>query len=60
MTLETAARHYVRVMDLVQHYRAEMTLRYLPIRYEDIVADQEASVRAHAGVRRRGFRQGAA
>lgn len=44
--LETAARHYVRVMDLVQHYRAEMTLRYLPIRYEDIVADQEASVRA--------------
>ena len=44
--LETAARHYVRVMDLVQHYRGEMTLRYLPIRYEDIVADQEASVRA--------------
>ncbi len=33
-------------MDLVQHYRSEMTLRYLPIRYEDIVADQEASVRA--------------
>jgi tetratricopeptide (TPR) repeat protein len=44
--LETAAQHYVRVMDLVQHYRGEMTLRYLPIRYEDIVADQEASVRA--------------
>ena len=44
--LETAARHYVRVMDLVQHYRGEMTLRYLPIRYEDMVADQEASVRA--------------
>ncbi len=43
--LETAARHYVRVMDLVQHYRAEMSLRYLPIRYEDIVADQEATVR---------------
>ena len=44
--LQTAARHYVRVMDLVQHYRAEMTLRYLPIRYEDIVRDQEASVRS--------------
>jgi tetratricopeptide (TPR) repeat protein len=43
--LETAARHYVRVMDLVAHYRAEMALRYLPIRYEDIVADQEGSVR---------------
>ncbi|HTW71580.1 MAG TPA: sulfotransferase [Acetobacteraceae bacterium] len=43
--LPTAARHYVRVMDLVQHYRGEMTLRYLPIRYEDIVADQEQSIR---------------
>ncbi|MDB5402600.1 MAG: pilus assembly protein [Rhodopila sp.] len=32
-------------MDLVEHYRAEMTLRYLPIRYEDIIADQEGSVR---------------
>ncbi len=47
--LETAARHYVRVMDLVQHYRAEMTLRYLPVRYEDIVGDQDASVRAMLG-----------
>jgi hypothetical protein len=34
------------VMELVQHYRAEMTLRYLPIRYEDIVKDQEASVKS--------------
>jgi len=43
--LPTAARHYVRVMDLVQHYRGEMTLRYLPIRYEDIVIHQEQSIR---------------
>ena len=43
--LVTAATHYVRVMDLVESYRAEMALRYLPIRYEDIVSDQEASVR---------------
>jgi tetratricopeptide (TPR) repeat protein len=43
--LETAARHYLSTLRLVEHYRAEMTLRYLPIRYEDIVADQEASVR---------------
>jgi tetratricopeptide (TPR) repeat protein len=43
--LETAARHYVLIMDLVESYRREMTLRYLPIRYEDIVDDQEASVR---------------
>jgi hypothetical protein len=44
--LETAARHYVRVMGLVQHYRAEMTLRYLAIRYEDMVEDQAATVGA--------------
>src|SRR5712691_4542096 len=42
--LETAARHYVRVMELVRHYRSEMTLHYLPIRYEDIVDRQQASL----------------
>ncbi len=47
--LETAARHYVLVMDLVDHYRREMALRYLPIRYEDIVADHEGSVRRMLG-----------
>jgi tetratricopeptide (TPR) repeat protein len=43
--LETIARHYVLVMGLVEHYRREMTLRYLPIRYEDVVVDQETHVR---------------
>jgi tetratricopeptide (TPR) repeat protein len=43
--LETAARHYALVMELVEHYRGQMTLRYLPIRYEDIVDDQEGSIR---------------
>ena len=43
--LATAARHYALTMELVEHYRREMLLRYLPIRYEDIVDDQEASVR---------------
>jgi tetratricopeptide (TPR) repeat protein len=43
--LETAALHYARVMELVEHYRGEMTLHYLPVRYEDIVAEQEESVR---------------
>ncbi|MBV8767232.1 MAG: sulfotransferase [Hyphomicrobiales bacterium] len=37
--LETIARHYVLVMDLVHHYRAQMALRYLPVRYEDMVDD---------------------
>ncbi|WP_428493623.1 sulfotransferase [Rhodopila sp.] len=43
--LETVARHYVLVMHLVEHYRHEMALRYLTIRYEDMVYDQEATVR---------------
>jgi tetratricopeptide (TPR) repeat protein len=43
--LETAARHYARIAELVAHYRAAMPLRYLAVRYEDIVARQEASVR---------------
>jgi Flp pilus assembly protein TadD len=42
--LETAARHYARVAELVAHYRTEMKLRYLAVRYEDIVAQQEATV----------------
>jgi hypothetical protein len=32
-------------MELVEHYRAQMTLHYLPVRYEDIVDDQEVAVR---------------
>jgi tetratricopeptide (TPR) repeat protein len=47
--LETAARHYVRVMELVQHYRNEMTLHYLPVRYEEIVGEQEESMRRILG-----------
>jgi tetratricopeptide (TPR) repeat protein len=43
--LESAARHYALVMDLVEHYRKEMDLRYLRVRYEDIVEDQEPSIR---------------
>ncbi len=43
--LETIARHYVLVMDLVHHYRAQMALRYLPVRYEDMVEDMSGSVR---------------
>jgi len=43
--LESAARHYVLVSELVEHYRQEMSLRYLAVRYEDVVYDQEASIR---------------
>ena len=43
--LTSIARHYVLVMDLVAHYRSEMGLRYLPVRYEDVIDRQEQSVR---------------
>jgi len=33
------------VMELVEHYRRELDLHYLAVRYEDIVLDQEASIR---------------
>jgi hypothetical protein len=39
----------VLVMGLVEHYRREISLRYLPVRYEDIVADQETKVREIMG-----------
>ncbi|HJU15190.1 MAG TPA: sulfotransferase [Stellaceae bacterium] len=43
--LDSAARHYLLVMELVEHYRSAMTLRYLSVRYEDMIDDQEATVR---------------
>ena len=42
--LETAARHYALIFDLVKHYKAELTMNYLAIRYEDIVVDSRASL----------------
>jgi hypothetical protein len=45
-SLETAAAHYVRVMDLLAHYRNEMALRYLPVRYEAMVSNQAETVRS--------------
>ena len=43
--LESAAHHYILIQDLIEHHRATMPLRYLAVRYEDIVTDQEAQVR---------------
>jgi hypothetical protein len=40
-----AARHYARVMELVEQYVGEMRLKYLRVRYEDMVDHQEASIR---------------
>ena len=44
--LESIASHYVLTMDLVTHYRGELDMRYMPVRYEDIVDDQEHAVRS--------------
>jgi hypothetical protein len=43
--LESVATHYALIAELVAHYRTQMPMRYLPIRYEDIVSDQEGSIR---------------
>jgi tetratricopeptide (TPR) repeat protein len=40
-----AARHYALTMDMVKHYRGQLTLRYLPVRYEDLVRDTGATLR---------------
>jgi len=44
--LETIAVHYVLVMELVEHYCREMPLRYLRVRYEDLIERGEEGVRA--------------
>jgi tetratricopeptide (TPR) repeat protein len=43
--METIAQHYVLIADLIQHYKDNLTMRYLPVRYEDMVVDQETNVR---------------
>jgi hypothetical protein len=43
--LTSIAKHYVLIMDLVEHYRREMALKYIAVRYEDVIDGQEESVR---------------
>ncbi len=42
---ETSAEHYVLIDSLVTHYREQFDLRFLELRYEDLVADPEAEIR---------------
>lgn len=44
--LETAAKHYALIADLIAHYRAALPLRYHAVRYEELVVEQEREVRA--------------
>ncbi len=43
--VKTIAQHYVMIDDLVQHYRKELDLNYMEVRYEALVEDQETHVR---------------
>jgi tetratricopeptide (TPR) repeat protein len=49
VSLAAAARHYALSMEMVKHYRAQLTLRYLPVRYEDLVAAPHATLARVAG-----------
>jgi Tfp pilus assembly protein PilF len=37
ISLITLARHYDFTMNLIKHFRGQLTLRYFPVRYEDLV-----------------------
>jgi hypothetical protein len=43
--LECAARHYVLIMELVEHYCRELDMHYHRVRYEDLVADLASGAR---------------
>ena len=43
--VKSCAAHYVLIDNLVQHYRRQLDLNYLEVRYEDLVEDQESNVR---------------
>ena len=44
-TLNNTARFYAAVMDLWRHYRAELDLTYIEVRYEDLVEQFEPTAR---------------
>ena len=44
-SIDSIARHYLLVADLAEHYRREMPLNYLAVRYEDVIDRQEEKVR---------------
>jgi Tfp pilus assembly protein PilF len=38
-SLPALAQHYDLIMSLIRHYRGQLTLRYLPVRYENLVSE---------------------
>jgi len=47
--LATIAEHYALIADLTDHYAAELPVKRLVVRYEDVIDDQAASVRQMLG-----------
>ncbi len=45
VSLATLARHYDFTMNLIKHFRGQLTLRYFPVRYEDMVSEPAATLR---------------
>ncbi|MDE2318179.1 MAG: sulfotransferase [Rhodospirillales bacterium] len=43
------ARYFALHAEMIRHYRGQLSLRYLPVRYEDLVADPDAAVRRVLG-----------
>ena len=43
-SLESIATHYLLMADVVAHYQQTLSMRYITVRYEDIVADQEVQI----------------
>lgn len=45
-SLTALAQHYALTMSLIRHYRGQLTLRYLPVRYEHLVSAPARVLRA--------------
>ena len=43
--VNTSAAHFGLIDNLVEHYRQQIDLKYLDVRYEDLVTEQERNVR---------------
>jgi tetratricopeptide (TPR) repeat protein len=45
VSMPALAQHYDLTMSLIRHYRGQLTLRYLPLRYESLVESPAAALR---------------
>ena len=47
--LPALAQYYALHADMIRHFRGQLTLRYMPVRYEDLVADPAGVLRQVLG-----------